>query len=53
LETAALAVVVVLLLVAVAQIYQTQLAQAPRDFKGHIEIEGGATANPPAMPAGP
>lgn len=51
-ENAVLAVLVALLLVTVVQIYRIQLARTPQDLKGHIEIEGGMTANPPPLAPG-
>lgn len=38
---------VVVLLVVVANIYQTFLAKAPPNLEGNIATEGGPTANPP------
>ena len=50
LQNVALAVLVAALLVTVVQIYRTKLMATPQNLKGHIEIEGGTTANPPAAP---
>jgi hypothetical protein len=43
-----LAALVVLLVITVVRIYETQLAQAPDNLKGNIATEGGMTANAPA-----
>ena len=46
LQNAALVGLVVVLVIAVVQIYRTFLARTPLNLEGNIEIEGKMTANP-------
>lgn len=51
LQNGVLIALVVLLLVAVLRIYETQFARVPHNLEGHSTTEGGMTANPPVAPA--
>jgi hypothetical protein len=50
-QNSVLVVLILLLLVAVARIYDTHVARLPHNLEGHSTTEGGMTANPPAAPA--
>lgn len=47
LQGAVLIALIVVLLIAVVQIYRTFLARTPLNLEGNIAIEGKMTANPP------
>lgn len=49
-QNAFLVVVVTILLIAVARIYETFLGNTPLNLKGNIAIDGATTANPPPSP---
>jgi hypothetical protein len=51
LQNGVLIALIVLLLVAVARIYETHIARVPHNLEGHSTTEGGMTANPPVAPA--
>lgn len=51
LQNGVLLVLIVVLLVAVVRIYETQVARVPHNLEGHSTTEGGMTANPPIAPA--
>lgn len=50
-QNLALIVLVAVLLIAVARIYETQKQKVPHNLEGHIVIDGSTTANPPAPPS--
>jgi hypothetical protein len=48
LQNGVLLALVVLLIVAIVNIYETHVARVPHNLEGHSTTEGGMTANPPA-----